>query len=172
MHELAARLARGEEAAFTELYDSCADRLHRYLSLRLQSRDAAADVLQDTFLRAVRSRRRFRSVENPTAYMFQIARNEAARAAKRCRKTEPVLSSNTLFDVAHVVEATDDVAEIAAAALSRLTPDDREIVELKIFAGLTFREVAEVLHLPPGTVATRYRRALQSLRSWLTKQTR
>ena len=83
MHELGARLARGEEAAFAELYDSCADRLHRYVAVRLGSREAAADVVQSAFLRAVRSRRRFRRVENPLAYMFQIVRNETARAAKR-----------------------------------------------------------------------------------------
>ena len=85
MHELAARLARGEEAAFAELYDACADRLHHYVAARLGSRDAASDVVQSAFLRAVKSRRRFRGVENPVAYMFQIARNEAARLARSGR---------------------------------------------------------------------------------------
>ena len=78
--KLAARLARGDEAAFAELYDACADRLHGYVAARLGSRDAASDVVQASFLRAVKSRRRFRGVENPIAYMFQIARNEALRS--------------------------------------------------------------------------------------------
>jgi DNA-directed RNA polymerase specialized sigma24 family protein len=43
-------------------------------------------------------------------------------------------------------------------------------VELKIFAGLTFREISNVVDLPQGTVATRYRRALESLRPWFVKQ--
>jgi len=43
-HDLAARLARGDDAAFAELYDACADRLHGYLAARLGSRDAASDV--------------------------------------------------------------------------------------------------------------------------------
>src|SRR5437764_13014954 len=100
MHELAARLARGEEAAFAELYDASADRLHHYLVGRLGSRDAASDVLQTAFLRAVKSRRRFRGVENPVAYLFQIARNEAMRAVCRTRgntqslPTEEVLAAN------------------------------------------------------------------------------
>lgn len=46
MQSLAARLARGEESAFAELYDACADRLHNYLAGRLGSRDRADDVLQ------------------------------------------------------------------------------------------------------------------------------
>jgi RNA polymerase sigma-70 factor (ECF subfamily) len=57
-------------------------------------------------------------------------------------------------------------------ALDRLGADDREIVELKIYGGLAFREIADVTGLPQGTVATRYRRALESLRGWVTKQYR
>jgi RNA polymerase sigma-70 factor (ECF subfamily) len=170
MHELAARLARGDEVAFTELYDSCADRLHHYLCLRLGSSDAAADVVQNAFLRAVRSRRRFRKVENPVAYMYQIARNEAARAAKRNRNAARELPAQDPVVAAGSSYETLDDAEAAAAALARLNAGDRELVELKVFAGLTFREIAEVTRLPQGTVATRYRRALQSLRGWLTKQ--
>jgi RNA polymerase sigma-70 factor (ECF subfamily) len=59
---------------------------------------------------------------------------------------------------------------MAAAALAKLDAHDRELVELKIFAGLTFREIAEITGMPQGTVATRYRRAMESLRGWLTKQ--
>jgi RNA polymerase sigma-70 factor, ECF subfamily len=167
--ELAARLARGDEAAFAELYDACADRLHGYLAARLGSRDAASDIVQTTFLRAVKSRRRFRGVENPVAYMFQIARNEAARSvAKRLVVTE-ALPTTEMF--ATVNESSDD-AEVVAAALQRLDADDRELVELKICAGLTFREIADVVARPAATVATQYRRALASLREWLVRQYR
>jgi RNA polymerase sigma-70 factor (ECF subfamily) len=171
LHDLAARLARGEEAAFAELYDACADRLHRYLTVRLGSRDAASDVLQNTFLRAVKSRLQFRKVENPIAYLFEIARNEVVREASKRRRN---VARPTGCDAR---TATDDVnisdeTEMAAAALARLDADDREIVELKIHSGLTFREIADVTGRPQGTVATQYRRALESLHGWLTKQVR
>jgi len=168
-HDLAARLARGDEAAFAELYDACADRLHGYLVARLGSRDTASDVLQSAFLRAVKSRRRFRGVENPIAYMFQIARNELARATGKRRIVTQKLSANELFIVTN--ESADD-AEAIVAAIGRLDADDRELVELKIYAGLTFREIAAIVDRPPATVATQYRRALTSLREWLTKQYR
>jgi RNA polymerase sigma-70 factor, ECF subfamily len=169
LHDLAARLARGNEAAFAELYDACADRLHRYLMVRTGSADAAADA----FLRAVMSRRRFRKVENPIAYLFQIARNEASRAAAKQRRTriEESLHANELSAATNDATARD-VAETAGAALGRLNADDRELVELKIYASLTFGEIANVTGRPPGTVATQYRRALESLRPWLTKQFR
>ena len=172
MQQLAVRLARGEEAAFAELYDASADRLHHFLTARLGSRDAASDVLQSAFLRAVKSRRRFRGVENPIAYLFQIARNEAMRWAKRRRANDRPLMAAEVFAATGDAFGQQDDAEIVAAAMGRLTAEDCELIELKVFAGLTFREIADVTGLPQGTLATRFRRALESLRPWLAKQMR
>jgi RNA polymerase sigma-70 factor (ECF subfamily) len=172
MQQLAVRLARGEEAAFAELYDASADRLHHYLTARLGSHDAASDVLQTAFLRAVKSRRRFRGVENPVAYLFQIARNEAMRWAKRQQGNERPLDVNDVFAASEDTYGQRDDAEVVAAALARLTADDRELVELKVFAGLTIREIADVTGMPQGTVATRFRRAIESLRPWVERQLR
>jgi RNA polymerase sigma-70 factor (ECF subfamily) len=172
MQQLGVRLARGEEAAFAELYDASADRLHHYLAARLGSRDVASDVLQSAFLRAVKSRRRFRGVENPVAYLFQIARNEAVPWAKRRRGNDQPLAADDIFAASGDAFGQQDDAEVVAAALGRLTAEDRELVELKVFAGMTFREIADVTGMPQGTVATRYRRAIESLRPWLVKQLR
>jgi RNA polymerase sigma-70 factor (ECF subfamily) len=103
--------------------------------------------------------------------MFRIARNEAVRAAGRRRRTnERPLATDELFaNIDRHCGQTDD-AEVVAAALAQLDADDRELVELKIFGDLTFREVAEVVGRPQATVATQYRRALESLRHWLTQQ--
>jgi RNA polymerase sigma-70 factor, ECF subfamily len=169
MHDLAARLARGEEAAFTELYDACADQLHGYLTRWLGSSDAASDVMQTAFLRVVKSRRRFRDVENPVAYLFQVARNEASRAGRPRRPACEKSLAAAEFIGREPSEQADD-AEAVAIALSRLDANDREVVELKIYGGLTFSEIASVVGRPQGTVASRYRRALESMRGWLIKQ--
>ena len=171
MQRLAERLARGEEAAFAELYDASADRLHRYLAALLRSREAASDVVQTAFLKAVKSRRLFRGVENPIAYLFQIARNEAMRTGSRRRVQERPLETADLRAAIATTGQWDD-AEVVAAALAKLGDEDREIVDLKLFVGLTFREIADVLSVPLATIATRYGRALESLRPWLEKQFR
>jgi len=169
--QLARRLARGEEAAFAELYDACSEDLLRYLATRLASADRAADVLQTAMLRAVKSRRRFAKVDSPAAYLFQIARNEATRLAKRLarRSEQPFTVVQTLELIDETTDSREDV-ETILAALARLNEEDRELVHLKIYTGLTFREIAEVTGVPQATVATRYRRALDSLRPWLAKQ--
>jgi RNA polymerase sigma-70 factor (ECF subfamily) len=172
MQDLAARLARGEEAAFAELYDACADRMYRYLLVRVGSRETAADLLQTVFLRAVKNRRRFGNVKNPVAYLFQIARNEAARMWHAHRR-EPDAESleQAGVDLSTETGHGDDL-EAIAAALTRLAPADREIVELKTYGGLTFQEISTLLSMPLGTVTTRYRRALESLRGPLSKELR
>jgi RNA polymerase sigma-70 factor, ECF subfamily len=167
--DLAARLARGEEAAFAELYDACVGQLYGYLVARLGSRDAAGDVMQSAFLRAVKSRRQFRGVENPIAYLFQIARNEASRPARKQSAATPW--SEVAEPFAKSNHNPDD-AEAIAAAIARLEPVDQELVGLKIYAGLTFREIATIVGRPQATVATRYRRAIDSLRNWLAKEFR
>jgi len=169
--QLARRLARGEEAAFADLYDACSPRLLRYLAMRLASADKAADVLQTAMLRAVRSRRRFAKVDSPAAYLFQIARNEAARLAKRtARRAEQTLTAEQMLELIDETNDCREDAEIVVAALARLSTEDCELVQLKIYAGLTFREIAVVTGRPQATVATRYRRALDTMRPWLVKQ--
>jgi RNA polymerase sigma-70 factor (ECF subfamily) len=157
MHDLAARLAHGEETAFAELYDACADRLLRFVASQLGSRDEAADVIQSAFLRAVKSRRRFRGVGNPIAYMFQIARNETMRLLKRRR---PTIQSATAGEAKVTARDTNDQredAEFVKVALARLSAEERELVELKVFGQLTFREIADITERSAATVATQLR---------------
>lgn len=174
MQELSQRLARGDSAAFAELYDSCADVLHSYLVCRLGSSDAASDVVQETFLRLVRSRRRLKKVEKLMPYVFQIARNEANRWHKRNRK----LARRAVHSIEETVEAPEsavdqiEARDTVTVALEQLNESEREIVQLKIYAGLTLREIAEITNDPPGTVATRYRRAIHRMRNSLAKELR
>jgi RNA polymerase sigma-70 factor, ECF subfamily len=167
------RLAKGDHAAFAELYDSYADRIHHYLMVFLGSKEDAEDALQETFIRLARNCKRLASVENLTAYVFTIARNEALRLAGRRKSRESLTSTIQKQQLFEDVEAgypqPDDYAEAATIALRGLEPDLREIVELKYFAGLTFREIADVTGCPQGTVATRYRTALEKMRVILAK---
>ena len=169
MADLADRLARGERAAFAELYDACADRLHHWLSLHTGSRVDADDVVQETFVRLARMRKKLSKVENLTAFVFTVARHEAARLQKQQATEARVLSAKPADEPEDTAAACEAV-ELVTLALAKLPVEQREIVELKAYAGLTLREIAEVTALPAGTVATRYRAALARLRVWLTRE--
>jgi RNA polymerase sigma-70 factor (ECF subfamily) len=172
MATLPARLARGDQAAFAELYDAYANRICHYLLVRLGSRDDADDVLQETFCRLARIRHKLAKVNDLDAYILAIARNEAARFVARNtrrRQKQAPLDSKDLFCQPSDANVRE-VAETVAAALSHLGVDLREIVELKTYAGLTFQQISRVTGLPQGTVATRYRAALAKMQSWFVRQ--
>ena len=74
-----------------------------------------------------------------------------------------------IVDVADLYrEACGD--ELEARQTAEALPEQREIVELKHYAELSLREIAEITALPQGTVATRYRTALGHLRDWLKRK--
>jgi RNA polymerase sigma-70 factor (ECF subfamily) len=172
--ELGDRLARGDRAAFAELYDLCADRLHHYLIVRLESRSDADDVLQETFVRLAGARRKLAHVENLAAYAFTVARNEAmrvlARRSREVRNRDTIDATELFCQAAASAIEERETAEQLAAALMRLPAEQREVVELKTYAGLTLAEIAAVTDSPPGTVATRYRTAVAKLKEWLAEK--
>ena len=160
------RLADGEAAAFELLYEQCSGGLFRFLVSKTGSDHLAADVLQETFLRAVRFRDRLRDVNSLEAWLFTIARREADRLLarrKRTGHTDLACGSDGHKVAARTKTELDDRDEIEAA-FTELTDADREILEMHFYGGLTFREIAEVTETPQGTVATRYRSAMARLR--------
>ena len=125
-------------------------------------------------MRLVRLRPRLANAENLLGYVFAIARNEANRlAGRRVReaKHQRPLGADDLFQRANSDEFDlRETSEAVAVALSQLPEELEEIIELKIYGSLTFREIAELLKLPQGTVATRYRTALAQLKEWFARQ--
>jgi len=168
MDDLTRRLANGDQAAFAELYDACCARMFHYLLIRLGSRQDAEDVLQETFVRLARQHRHLASVRSIEAYVFSVARNEAHRVGTQRQREpvrQPIAALTSLVDSRTGENGRQiEITEAVRSMLLTLSPDRRDVVELKIYAELTFREIAAVLAAPLGTVATRYRSALQQLR--------
>lgn len=169
MKSLASRLAAGDESAYAEFYDAFADKLYRFLRYRLGTHEAANEVLQETFLRMIKHQRRLKKAKNLESYVFQIARNEANRWLGR-KKPTVSLGDQPIVDETPDTTQRIETAEQMDLALARLDDLSREIIQLKVYGELTFKSIAETLNLPPGTVATRYRRAIDRLRGILEQE--
>ncbi len=157
------RLAAGDWDAFAQLYDEIADRLHHYLWMETGSSDDAADILQETFVRLYRFREKLAAIENLQAYAFRVTRNELLRWLQSNKRT--TVSIDCLFEMPAVQSNSElETRELVALILEQLDAQRREVIELKIFARLTFEEIAAVMELPPGTVATWYRRSIEKIR--------
>jgi RNA polymerase sigma-70 factor, ECF subfamily len=113
-------------------------------------------------------------VENLAAYVFTVARNEAFRYAGRqarlSQRQKPLAAADLFLDAKSEDQTAREMADLVNTALGALSLEQREVVELKIYGGLTFREIAVVTGVPLPTAATRYRAALEHLRGWLARQ--
>jgi RNA polymerase sigma-70 factor (ECF subfamily) len=125
----------------------------------------AEDVVQEAFVRFWRERA---AAREPVAYAYRCVRNAALnrqRAERRRRRHEHGAAVERMFagDNGEVADAGEDVSR----ALQSLPEEQREVVVLKIWGGLTFETIGRVLDIPQGTAQSRYRYAIQSLRKAL-----
>lgn len=164
---LTAALARGEESAFVEVYDRFASSLFRTASTFLGCRTEAEDAVQDVFVGLVRSRRELVGVANLRAYLFACLRHTVMRRAEHRRRHSTMLLDDVPEPVASPLVATNERADRLNRAVQSLPREQREIIALKVDGSLTFAEVAGIIGVSPNTAASRYRYALEKLRSAL-----
>jgi RNA polymerase sigma-70 factor, ECF subfamily len=164
MDLLKRRLANGDSAAFAELYDAIADAIFHYLVTQTGTREDAADLLQETFLRLYRAKDRLQDVDNLKAYCFRIAHNEMLRWSQS--NHGQLATAEMLYEISDRPHPLSlDASDVVAHALGRLPTNYRQVVELKFFSRLTFFEISQVLGKPQGTVATWYQRAMEQLKT-------
>jgi RNA polymerase sigma-70 factor (ECF subfamily) len=149
----------------------------RVTALRLTRNHAdAEDLLQETYLRAYRGFARFERGTNLTAWLYRILRNTFINGYRK-RMNEPMIvpDDSWHFDAArgHVeasAEATviDSIAdERLTQALAALPERYRRVVLLYDVEGFSYREIAEIVGIPRGTVMSRLHRGRRTLRAWL-----
>jgi RNA polymerase sigma-70 factor (ECF subfamily) len=162
-------LAAGDERAFASLYDRFAGRMYRAALRILGCREDAEDVVQDVFLAVVRSRERLSVVSDLTGYLFAALRRAAGRCALR-RARAPLTSQPAVGEAVAPVEqvgADGSNCHRLQRAIRSLPDEQREVVALKIDGELTFAQIAQITGASINTVASRYRYALQKLRTSL-----
>jgi len=153
-------LRDGDREAFECIYRELSAPVYTLLLRMTNDRMLAEDILQEFFIKLFHSPPQ-KSVHKPRAYLFRSVRNLAIDALRKCRKTEEIDES--------VCMAEEDLAERIdiETAMERLSREDRQIVSLHIDGSLRFREVAEIMGMPLGTILWRYHRALGLMRELL-----
>jgi len=155
-------LAADDPAALELIWDRYARDLLVYLQALLCSRSDAEETLQEVFVKLVRKRRHLAKAVNLRAYLFQIARHEAATSAKR-RRRQPADAEPWLV-AAEAVTYDQGVADDLARALAALPQEQRAVIVLKVYRDQTFQQISEVLGISQNTAASRYRYGMDKLR--------
>ena len=162
-------LSAGGEAAdsFESLYRRTFPRVYAYVASLLRDRAAAEDVTAQTYERAFRKRRSFRSARGtPEAWLFGIARNAALDELRRRTRRATLEAEPEDLGGAEAPEEAERTLRRQAvrAAVAELSGHERDIVALKFAGGLSNAEIARVLGISESNVGTRLHRTVEKLR--------
>jgi len=139
------------------------------------------DITQEAFLKAYRALPLFRKEARFSSWLYQIALNLCRDRLRRRRRSQAEVSLDLLSEsgepplstkgpsAVELIEARE-VSRTVGAAVWALPEDQREVIVLKEYEGLTFQEIADVLGLPVSTVKTRLYRGLGLLRECLERK--
>ncbi len=171
--QLATRAQDGDAEAFGALVDRYEQKLLRYGTKFLARSEDIEDIVQDVFLSAYRSIQGFDVSLRFSPWIYRIAHNAFVNALRK-REREPIfldfdtLLSHETHDDSHVSEQERrEVREMLDRGLTRLPPKYREVLVLHYFEDMAYKDIADVLHVPLGTVSVRIRRAKEMLKQQL-----
>lgn len=182
--EVIRRAQQGDAAAFDRLVDAFGHRISGYLLRLTGSREDAEDLVQEVFVRLVRTIGSYRHDNRFEAWIFRIAANLARDRVRRSQRGPKVVPGNggrLVVTGEEAQEALDRTAEAVDAqlvrgeqidalnsALERLPVAEREVIMLRHFSQMSFREIAEITGAPLGTALARSHRGLARLREMMT----
>lgn len=167
-----AAVACGERAAFRALYECYAPRLFRYVLRLIRDTAQAEELINEVMLAVWKQAGQFRGDSKPSTWIFGIAHYAALAALRRAGRAPVALDEAE--DESGDPQAWPEVRFAAReretrvrAALARLSPERRAVVELTFYHGFNYPEIAAMLGCPVNTVKTRMFYARQQLHAWL-----
>ena len=169
---LVERMIAGDESALSTLYDRYSSMLFSMLMRILKDTSAAEEILQDLFLQLWRNPSRFDpSRGSLPAWLLVIGRNRAisrlrSRERREVSEDSDGFSMDSIPSPGNIEEEAQrsQLAQRLRSAMATLPPEQREAVELAYFEGMSQTEIATRTGSPLGTVKSRVRTAMQSLK--------
>ncbi|HVN04518.1 MAG TPA: sigma-70 family RNA polymerase sigma factor [Bryobacteraceae bacterium] len=180
-HSLVDRCLSGDEAAWEELIRTHTRRVYG-LCYRFTGKDGEAqDLTQEVFLRVYRTLKTFRAAEGAfTTWLARLTRNlliDHYRRTRQERLTDSIEEQLPMLEEAVTagsrpegLVAGREASEILQTGLQKLSPELREAVILRDLQDLEYREIADILRIPEGTVKSRLNRGRAELARILRKQ--
>jgi RNA polymerase sigma-70 factor, ECF subfamily len=161
----------GSETAYQALVANFGSPLLGYFYRNTGNRAEAEDLVQELFLRLVKGLKKYREKERFEVWLFQMARHlvidhwrkrKMPLAGEDCQvETDPDHDPHTRI-------AARETADELQQALARLSPDQREVIVMRYFSGLSFAQIAKAAQTPLGTALARAHRGLDKLRTMLS----
>jgi RNA polymerase sigma-70 factor (ECF subfamily) len=168
---LAAAVARGDEAAFRQLYDRYQPRLFRLtLVLGRGDESLAQDTVQSVFVTAAAKLRRVDSEEHLWNWLARVARQQLAKAWRQRQRDSAMVGMADPPEYPGTMASDSVLEECLDAALQAMDAEERQLIEWFYFDRLSHQEIAGQLNATPKAVSSRLERARVKLRSLITRR--
>jgi len=159
------------EAKLAGLYQDYYDKIDRYAYIRIGNRTEAEDIAGEVFLKALQSLKSYQERGAPMqAWLFRIAHNLVVDHLRKMTKRKTVPIDTVLIeggvDPASVAEKNVEFERVTRA-MEQLTGEQREVLGLRFFGGLTSKEAGSILNKSHGAVREMQRAAVEKLRQIL-----
>src|SRR6516164_9282351 len=179
-HSLVSRCLGGDEAAWEELVRQHTRQVYGLCFRFTNSTQEAQDLTQEVFLRVFKTIKTFRSAEGSFGtWLARVTRNlliDHYRRTRQERVTDPIEEQLPTLDLKAGSDQPDqalagrEASEVLQSALQKLSPELREAVILRDLQEMEYREIAQVLRIPEGTVKSRLNRGRAELARVLRRQ--
>ncbi|MFH1375794.1 MAG: sigma-70 family RNA polymerase sigma factor [Patescibacteria group bacterium] len=165
--EIISRVQSGETEIFSELYEAYVRKIYAFIFYKTHHRESAEDLSSQTFLKALNKINSFDQEKGTfQAWLYQIARNGVTdhyRSLKISSNIEDVWDLSSGDDVARDASVRDQLAEVQGA-LQRFSPAQREIVILRVWEGLHYAEIAEIVGKSEAACKMDFSRTIKNLK--------
>lgn len=164
LEDLMIRLQAGGIGALEEIYHATKRAVYVSVFSLLRHKEAAEDIMQDTYLRLTEKISKYKPNGTPQAWICAIARNLAMNYLKKNRR---FVSIETIPERE---TAEDEDFDVLALAVKVLNNKEFEGLYLKIAGGFTHKEIAEMTKTPQDTVRWRYHSAIEKLKTFFKEE--
>jgi RNA polymerase sigma-70 factor (ECF subfamily) len=171
--ELIARIADGDRDALASFFRQYADRVYRYALTLVRDRALAEEVVQETMLAVWKGAGTFRGGGKLSTWVLGIARHKGLDKLRQERQSAKLETKHDEPDT--VIEPEREAArellqDRVRAALEKLPAEHRETIILAFYHGLSYREIAELMECPEGTVKSRIFYAKEQMKRILKEE--
>jgi RNA polymerase sigma factor (sigma-70 family) len=175
-YELIQRFVKGEQSCFEEIIHRHKNKVFAYISLYIRDQALAEDIFQDTFLKVIQSVKSGKYYDNGKflSWVMRIAHNLIIDHFRRTKQMNTVSNDDYESDIFNSKKFSDvniedtiikrQIHQDVRMLIGELPDDQKEVVILRHYAGLSFKEIAEITDVSINTALGRMRYALINMR--------
>lgn len=167
LHEIFQKIISGDETAIEELYKNYKSLVMNIAFSIVKNRDSSEEISQIVFMKIIKLDKSKLPTTNESSWIYAVTKNQTI---EYLRKQHNEIDIDDIYDMPNTQNEIDEIIDIDDfnRIIKCLDEKEKEIVSLKIISNFTFKEIAEILNMPIGTVQWRYYKAVHTLKIFIS----